>query len=333
MSDIFKALESFEKDVNVANYAGPIPSSLLARQDLEAAIVKLTNRATPLRDVVSRVKGDGRAHLWNQRTQLDPSAASLTVNAFYADGALPTQSDGTYVQKTAAYKYLGYTGVVTGPMVASGRSFTDILAEIAEARLREVIQAEEWAMFHGNSTTNALMFDGLDAQLTTNLLDKAGAAIAITDIWKIIKNIRNQGGISTHIFCSFGVQNQINSLLLGDSRVVINQGTTVTAGVNVNNIQTPVGALPLVGDFFINPASPYPYNSAGTSSGTSGSSTSNMYVLQVPEIEMVDLMPIGRTELAKIADTVRFYINEYTVMAVKAEPWQGVIQNISDPTS
>jgi len=28
-------------------------------------------------------------------------------------------------------------------------------------------------------------------------------------------------------------------------------------------------------------------------------------------------MPIGRTELAKLADTIRFYINEYTVMAVK----------------
>ena len=27
-------------------------------------------------------------------------------------------------------------------------------------------------------------------------------------------------------------------------------------------------------------------------------------------------MPVGRTELAKLADTIRFYINQYTVLAV-----------------
>lgn len=70
-----------------------------------------------------------------------------------------------------------------------------------------------------------------------------------------------------------------------------------------NNIQTPAGVLPLIGDFFINPTSPYPYNQAG-SSGPQGSSVSSVYVLNVPELEMVDLLPIGRTELAKIADTV-----------------------------
>jgi len=67
--------------------------------------------------------------------------------------------------------------------------------------------------------------------------------------------------------------------------------------------------------FFINAATPYPYNTAG-SSGPEGAASSSIYLLQVPELEMVDLMPIGRTELAKIADSVRFFISEYTVLAV-----------------
>ena len=46
---------------------------------------------------------------------------------------------------------------------------------------------------------------------------------------------------------------------------------------------------------------------------------------------MVDLVPIGRTELAKLADTIRFYLNEYTVLAIKAEPWIGAVTNVSDP--
>jgi hypothetical protein len=44
-------------------------------------------------------------------------------------------------------------------------------------------------------------------------------------------------------------------------------------------------------------------------------------------------MPIGRTELAKIADTIRFYISEYSVLACKAEPFFGMAKNVSDPFS
>ena len=425
MPDINKALDMFEKSVDLS-FAGGIPSSLLARQDLEAAIVKLTYRETPLRDVVKRIKGEGRAHLWNVRTKLGTGAAELTTSVFYADGGLPTASDPAYLQKTAAYKYLGITANITGPMIASGRSFTDIEAEVAEAKLRQVIQAEEWALFNGDSTvTGAYQFDGLAKQITSNIVAKAGAAIAVGDVWKAIKLIRLQGGQPTHVFCSYGVQNQLNTLLLGDIRYIAQQGTVVTMGLHANNIQTPAGVLPLIGDFFINPATPYPYNqTAGTplttvgvangtgteavagtavfnktshglvvgqtvvlsamshpleypagtynvaalglttpadyftlypvgssvplafggdtdsltvtpqeSMGTQGYSQSSMYILNIPEIEIVDLLPIGRTELAKIADTVRFYINEYCVLAVKAEPWQAMITGISDPNT
>ncbi len=332
MQNINQALDRFEKAVDLS-FAGPIPSSLLARQDLEAAIVKLTYRETPLRDVLKRIKGEGRAHLWNQRLSLGQNPAELTTQLFYADGNVPQFSDPIYKQQFAAYKYLGVAANITGPMIASGRSFTDIEAEIAEAKLRQVIQAEEWALFHGDSSqAGNLQFDGLDIQLVTNVIDKAGGSLTIEDVWKLIKLIRLQGGQPTHVYCSYGVQNQINSLLLGDLRYIAQQGTVVTMGLHANNIQTPAGVLPLIGDFFINPASPYQYNQAG-SSGPQGASVSSLYVLNVPEIEMADLLPVGRTELAKIADTVRFYINEYTVMAVKAEPWCGVIQNINDPTS
>ena len=67
---------------------------------------------------------EGLAHLWNQRTSLANSGGPLAlVNLFYADGALPSESDPQYVQKSAAYKYLGTTAVISGPMIASGRSY------------------------------------------------------------------------------------------------------------------------------------------------------------------------------------------------------------------
>lgn len=341
MRSLEKALEKFEKTVNTS-FAGPIPNSLLARQDLESAIVVLSDRGTPFRDRVSRMKGDGLAHLWNQRTRLDTLADGPLglVNLFYADGNLPNATDPAYVQKTAAYKYLGTTAVITGPMIASGRSYIDIEAEIAEAALRRIVQAEEWAIFNADSSVNTLSFDGLSVQIVTNVVNNAAAAITATGVTipqfdKVIKLIRLQGGMKLDaIYCSFGLQAVINQIVSPAARYFISQDkdNILNAGDHVVSYASPIGPVAIIGDFFVNPALPYPINFAG-SSGATGNLVSNVYFLRYDEqgVQMVDLVPVGRTELAKIADTVRFYINEYTVLAVKGEPWIGVLSNVSDP--
>jgi hypothetical protein len=126
ISRLEKALETFAKSVDTS-FAGPVPQSLLARQDLESAIVVLSDRLTPFRDRVTRIKGEGLAHLWNQRTRLDTVAAGPLglVNLFYADGDLPPSTDPAYVQKTAAYKYLGSTAVnnLLGRIIAAVKNF------------------------------------------------------------------------------------------------------------------------------------------------------------------------------------------------------------------
>lgn len=344
ISRLEKALESFEKSVNTS-FAGPIPNSLLARQDLEAAIVVLSDRLTPFRDRVVRIKGEGLAHLWNQRTRLDTVAdgpMGLTLNLFYADGSLPNSTDPTYVQKTAAYKYLGTTAVITGPMIASGRSYIDIEAEVAEASLRRIIQAEEWADFKADSAVNPLAYDGFDVQIVTNVVSNAAAALTASGVTipafdKVIKLIRLQGGNKVDgIYLSFGLQAVVNQIVSGAARYIIagESSQKLPAGDHVVSYMSPVGSVPVIGDFFCNPALPYPINAAG-SSGATGNLVSNVYFLRhdAQGCEMADLVPIGRTELAKIADTVRFYINEYTVLALKAEPWVGVLTNVSDPAS
>jgi hypothetical protein len=336
-----KALDRFEKTVNTS-FAGPVPTSLLARQDLEAAIVVLSDRMTPFRDRVTRIRGEGLAHLWNQRTSL----ATLTdgplalSRLFYADGDLPPSTDPAYVQKTAAYKYMGTTAVITGPMIASGRSYTDIEAEIAEAALRRIIQAEEWADFHGDNTVDTLTYAGFDVQIVTNIVNAAGSQLTANGVViplfdKLIKLIRLQGGNKIDgIYLGFGLQTQVNSIVAPAARYVINieQEGRVVAGDHAVSYMGPLGSLPVIGDFFCNPALPYAYNEAG-SSGATGSGLSSVYFLRYDEqgVQMVDLVPLGRTELAKIADTIRFYINQYTVLALKAEPWVGMITNVGDP--
>lgn len=336
-----KALDRFEKTIDTS-YAGPVPNSLLARQDLEAAIVVLSDRGTPFRDRVTRIRGEGLAHLWNQRTSLGTLANGPMglVNLFYADGQLPPEDDPTYVQKTAAYKYLGTTAVITGPMVASGRSYTDIEAEIAEAALRRIIQAEEWADFHGDNSANTLSYSGFDVQITTNTASAAGAQLTANGVTiplfdKMIKFIRYQGGNKIDgIYLGFGLQTQVNAIVSPAARYMINidQEGRFVAGDHATAYMSPLGSIPVIGDFFCNPALPYPYNEVG-SSGAYGSGLSSVYFLRHDEqgIQMIDLVPLGRTELAKIADTIRFYLNEYTILALKAEPWTARLDNVADP--
>ena len=288
-SRLERALEKFEKTINTS-FAGPVPNSLLARQDLESVIVVLSDRGTPFRDKVSRIKGEGLAHLWNQRTRLDTLAdgpAGL-VQLFYADGNLPNEQDPTYVQKTAAYKYLGTTAVITGPMIASGRSYIDIEAEIAEAALRRIIQAEEWAIFNGDSSINTLSFDGFSVQIVTNVVNNAAAALTATGTTipvfdKVIKLIRLQGGTKLDaIFLSFGLQTVVNQIISPAARYFIqNDGSidSLKAGAHVVSYQSPIGPVPVVGDFFVNAALPYPINQAG-SSGPTGNLVSNVYFLR-----------------------------------------------------
>ncbi len=341
MDSLDRALSRFEKTVDIS-FAGPVPNSLLARQDLEAAIVVLSDRLTPFRDRVSRIRGEGLAHLWNQRTSLTTLAngPQSLVNLFYADGQLPPSTDPTYVQQTAAYKYLGTTAVITGPMIASGRSYIDIEAEIAEAALRRIIQAEEWADFHGSTSVNSLSYNGFDIQQVTNVVNANGASLTANGVTiplfdKIIKLVRLQGGNKLDgIYLSFGLQAQVNQIVSPAARYFItgDSGREFGAGDHVVSYMSPLGSIPVIGDFFCNPALPYPDNTAG-SSGATGSGLSTAYFLRHDQqgVEMVDLVPLGRTELAKIADTVRFYLNEYIVLALKAEPWTGNIYNLADP--
>lgn len=340
-NNLERALDKFEKAVNTA-FAGPVPNSLLARQDLEASIVVLSDRQTPFRDRVTRMKGEGLAHLWNQRTRLDTLAdgPSGLVAMWYADGNLPTATDPTYVQKTAAYKYLGTTAVISGPMIASGRSYIDIEAEVAEAALRRIVQAEEWAIFNGDSNVNALSIDGFSVQIATNIVNNAAAAITATGVTipqfdKAIKLVRLQGGSKLDgIYLSFGLQAVVNQIVSPAARYFIKndaEAGNIHAGDHVVTYMSPIGPIPVIGDFFVNAALPYPINAAG-SSGATGNLVSNIYFLRHDEqgCQMVDLVPIGRTELAKIADTIRFYLNEYTVLAVKAEPWIAALTNVQD---
>ena len=182
------------------------------------------------------------------------------------------------------------TAVITGPMIASGRSYADIEAEIAESSLRAIIQNEEWALFKGDSSINTLSFDGLDVQLKTNVSDNAGAALSATGVTipafdKLIKLIRLQGANRIDgIYLSYGLQNIVNQIIATQARYFVNmeQSASLIAGDNVTSYNGALGPIPVIGDFFCNASLPYPINAAG-SSGAQGNAVSDVYFVRHDE--------------------------------------------------
>ena len=188
-------------------------------------------------------------------------------------------------------------------MIASGRSYADIEAEIAESSLRAVIQNEEWAIFKGNSSVNTLSFDGFDVQLTTNVSDNAAAALTANGVTipafdKLIKLVRLQGANRLDgIYCSYGIQNVINQIVSSAARYFINidqAAGPIIAGDNVVAYQSALGPIPVIGDFFCNAALPYPINAAG-SSGAQGNAVSTVYFLRHDEQGVQMVKPIKLT--------------------------------------
>jgi hypothetical protein len=156
-----------------------------------------------------------------------------------------------------------------------------------------------------------LAYDGFDAQLTTAVINNNGNTLTSTGLTipafdSVIKATRNQGNTKVDaIYLSYGLQTLVNQIISGQARYFVQpdggRGTTLAAGDNVVSYMSPLGSVPIIGDFFCNPTLPYPYNASG-SSGVSGGPTSDVYFLRHDSLgnEMVDLMPIGRTELARV---------------------------------
>lgn len=341
IKEIVQANENMvQKAIDTSDINGPsagTANAVTPRQDLDGVILKISDRNTPFRDIVARETGNGSAFEFNLRKSLFASGESSDPRkAVYGDGALPQRKSSAYFTRTATYRSVGYTGTVTGLAQAQGRSLVDLYVEEIEATTRRVIQAEEWLNFWGDSsytdpTTGVASYDGLNKYITTNVIDANGAEISKVLIDKACNLIGQQGGMATHMFTSFRVGDKINNLYNSAAQVIVNGDgrDDLTLGNYVTKIRTSVGVLKVVTDFFINPGNTYPLSN-GVESTPSGADTSTVFILAMPHISMKDLQSLGMEELGRIADKREFFVNEYTALKLKAEPWCAKIINVKD---
>jgi len=342
MEELKKILASYDQVLSkgittssITSVPAASASTLTVRQDLDPVIVNIVNRGTPFRDMVARSQGQGAAVVFNTASSLY-SAAANPRDMVYADGALPTARTTAYTTKTIPYVSVGYSGSVTGLAQAQGESLLDLYSAEVEKGTRAVIQGEEWLDFWGSSATTAntaglYQYAGLDELISTNTVDALGGPISKTLINKAVRLIAQYGGMATHIFASINTAQNINELFNQYSQVIINGNDrqNLILGNLVKKISTVVGELEVVGDFFINPGNTYPLKN-GASSTPSGATTSTVFILAMPYIEMRDLKKIGMEELGRVADYRSFYVNEYTALKNTAEKWCAKIENVAE---
>lgn len=210
IKDVLDQMNLTMRDVQRALTVNDVP----VRENMEAPAISLVPEDTPLRNLLPRVPGSGKASVWQQQTTLgggwgtgfDQPGGGTIKRMFYSETGAPTEYNSVYVPKTAAYKLLGAFGKVTNFAVAAGANYQDQLARERISTLKNTMLNEEYALIHGDSTataapwgdgSNALAFDGLynlvtvangtpsaAVQSSVGSLTKAHIDNQLTDIWK-----------------------------------------------------------------------------------------------------------------------------------------------------
>jgi hypothetical protein len=109
MENISQILEEVKKALTTA----PASGGMMTRENLSDFVVKLPYRDTPIRDRLTRKKGNGVAAAWNVLTTIGAG------NSAFAEGGTPTEDAGSYVRRSAIYKELGKTKSITDRMIAA----------------------------------------------------------------------------------------------------------------------------------------------------------------------------------------------------------------------
>lgn len=277
---------------------------ILVQPEIDKVLQHLVNFNNPLRQNLPRKRGSGPAWYLNQRTQ------GTTGAQFVGDKDTIEEGQGSYEQKTFAYKTIGAKGKVTRFMQAIGRSYMDILAEEIEARANEFRDYDDWALFRG-STVNAKQFDGLDrlvTQTVTCATTTTGGPLTLAKVDEAIDLCTRNPGM---IICSKRTRRQLQTLLQTSQRFV--NVVEVKGGFKLlayNEI--PIFVSSNIVDTHLMAAG------GATQSAYTGGNSSQLYVIDTEHVWVGELTPLTIKPLAQTSsqfDEFDIYADEALVVA------------------
>lgn len=141
---------------------------------VDPSIVDRTVRETPLVRLLPRRAVRGRSYVYNILT------AKGGADFVSEDAALAEQTD-TYALTNVGMSVLATVGRVTDLAMAS-ETIINLMSEEIRVKTASLNEALENEIINGNTTTDALGFNGLLASITTNVPDSVGAAITLDNL-------------------------------------------------------------------------------------------------------------------------------------------------------
>ncbi len=202
-------LEQLKKALDMASAGGALQQPLIDRVLQE--LIEVNN---PLRVNLPRKPGSGSAWILNQRTSRGSAAG------FVNDTEEPTETQGSYVPKSFAYKTILDRRKVTRKLQAVGKTLLDVEAEEVENGLQNVRDAEENALINGDATANPKQFDGLRKLIPTGQVVVAGANGAPLSLDLLDQAIDLNKGNPSMLIMSKKANRKLNSLLQAQQRFV-----------------------------------------------------------------------------------------------------------------
>jgi hypothetical protein len=184
------------------------------RENLQAEVEQLVPMETPVRNMLPRDPGSGKAAAWKQATSLgggwgssyDQPGGGSAAQAFFSETGAPAELTTVYADRSQSYKLMGTIGSVTGFAMASGANFQDQYRTERQNQIRNLMLLEEAALINADATataapwgdgTTAFSFDGIipsiktangvpsaHIQTTVGALTAAHIDAQLTRIWK-----------------------------------------------------------------------------------------------------------------------------------------------------
>jgi len=183
-------------------------------------LVDRTVRQTPLLRLLPRKAVRGRSYVYNALTAKAVPTNGTAGSGFKGDDAALADDVDTWTAVSTTMKYAYVVGRVTGPALASGMGYLNLLAEdirVKTAAMNEILENE---IVNGATATNALGFQGLRASITTNTTANAGAAITLAQIRTDLATMFNANGNADIAVTDAATFNTVKGLLMDFQRNV-----------------------------------------------------------------------------------------------------------------
>ena len=266
----------------------------------DPALVDRTVRQTPLLRLLPRRAVRGRSYVYNAMTAKAVPTNGTAGSGFKGDDAALAEDVDTWTAVSTTMKFAYVVGRVTGPALASGLGYVNLLQEDIRVKSQEMNEILENEIVNGATATNALGFQGLRASITTNTTANGGAAITLEQIRTDMNTVFEANGNVDLVVTDGNTFNVLKGLLMDFQRNVERPSGQMDFGIP--DAFTFDGAL-FIKDRFM---------------PTTAASREIMY-LDLRYVFLAVLQDITFEELAKTNDSQKYMLKWYGALIVTAE--------------